>query len=390
MPPTISKPTSSAQLHRRVDACSSALLPEGPGVSWALTQWESTLGRDNGLVGVATSTHGTASQSIGMGLRKSTQEGATHDAVLGASCMVVVQGLRSRSRYVGFARSVAAGVVGRVVYVADGSDEVKVLPHLPCQAPLRNVSGGGRAVVGVTGVWGATALQRGLLASFLQGHLGGVDVAVSISCLVLLLESPPKDVPGTPAQLRYANCTARLETLRAWTSNLAKSIPIYILGEDGICGWVSHDRNEPFLTAEPFHDDRVATLRKLTFGETEVLCLFDSFREQRGAKGAGYTVLPRATTVLSGLVHASRCLGAPTVLERLPHVVLVAEGGQHGGGIRDLGDEPSPTSASNTPQTEPDAGGVGVASVVEVPPLSEGLFTLVKGDGTSHLVELCC
>ena len=52
--------------------------------------------------------------------------------------------------------------------------------------------------------------------------------------------------------------------------------------------------------------------------------------------------------------------------------------------------EPSPTSASNTPQTEPDAGGVGVASVVEVPPLSEGLFTLVKGDGTSHLVELCC
>ena len=67
-----------------------------------------------------------------------------------------------------------------------------------------------------------------------------------------------------------------------------------------------------------------------------------------------------------------------------------AEGGQHAGGIRDLGDEPSPTSAGNTPQTEPDAGGVGVASVVEVPPLSEGLFTLVKGDGTSHLVELCC
>ena len=73
-----------------------------------------------------------------------------------------------------------------------------------------------------------------------------------------------------------------------------------------------------------------------------------------------------------------------------PHVVLVAEGGQDAGGIRDLGDEPSPTSVSNTPQTEPDAGGVGVASVVEVPPLSEGLFTLVKGDGTSHLVELCC
>ena len=86
----------------------------------------------------------------------------------------------------------------------------------------------------------------------------------------------------------------------------------------------------------------IESLRKLTFGEMEVLCLFDSFREQRGAKGAGHTVLPRATTVLSGLVHASGCLGAPTVLERLPHVVLVAEGGQDGGGIRDIGDEASP------------------------------------------------
>ena len=50
--------------------------------------------------------------------------------------------------------------------------------------------------------------------------------------------------------------------------------------------------------------------------------------------------------------------------------------------------EPSPTSASNTPQTEPDAGGVGVASVVEVPPLSEGLFTLVRGTG--RRISLSC
>ena len=72
--------------------------------------------------------------------------------------------------------------------------------------------------------------------------------------------------------------------------------------------------SEPFLTAERFADNRAATLCKPTFREKDVLRLFDSSREQRGAKGAGGGTLycQGRELCFQVLVHASGCFGSDT------------------------------------------------------------------------------